>query len=99
MAHSETNVALDLIFEAKNQTCQFIRSQACARLIGVTPEYLCAMHSRNEGPPWSCAGIRALQDSFIPELGGSRLPAVEELSLDCGSSMVRLADILERRLP
>jgi len=34
----------------------FITSKECARLIGVTPEYLCAMRARGEGPPWSGAG-------------------------------------------
>ena len=34
----------------------FITSKECAQLIGVTPEYLCAMRARREGPPWSGAG-------------------------------------------
>ena len=34
----------------------FISSKECAQLIGVTPEYLCSMRARGEGPPWSGAG-------------------------------------------
>jgi hypothetical protein len=34
----------------------FITSKECAQLIGVTPEYLCSMRARSEGPPWSGAG-------------------------------------------
>lgn len=34
----------------------FITSKECAQLIGVTPEYLCSMRARREGPPWSGAG-------------------------------------------
>ena len=34
----------------------FITSKACARLIGVTPEHLCAMRARGEGPSWSGDG-------------------------------------------
>jgi hypothetical protein len=34
----------------------FITSRECAELIGITPEHLCAMRARDEGPPWSGAG-------------------------------------------
>jgi hypothetical protein len=34
----------------------FIASKECADLIGVTPEHLCTMRTRGEGPPWSGAG-------------------------------------------
>jgi len=34
----------------------FINSKECAELLGVTPEHLCAMRARSEGPPWSGAG-------------------------------------------
>jgi hypothetical protein len=34
----------------------FITSKECAQLIGITPEKLCAMRSRGEGPAWSGAG-------------------------------------------
>jgi hypothetical protein len=34
----------------------FLTSRECADLIGVTPEHLCAMRNRGEGPPWSGAG-------------------------------------------
>lgn len=35
---------------------EFLSSRSCADLIGVTPEHLCAMRSRGEGPPWSGEG-------------------------------------------
>ena len=34
----------------------FVRSKECARLMEVTPEHLCAMRARGEGPPWSGEG-------------------------------------------
>lgn len=34
----------------------FVNSTTCAELIGVTPEHLCAMRARAEGPPWSGTG-------------------------------------------
>jgi hypothetical protein len=34
----------------------FITCKECADLIGVTPEHLCSMRTRGEGPPWSGAG-------------------------------------------
>lgn len=34
----------------------FINSKACADLIGVSPEHLCAMRARGQGPPWSGDG-------------------------------------------
>jgi hypothetical protein len=34
----------------------FIRSKECARLLEVTPEHLCAMRARGDGPPWSGEG-------------------------------------------
>ena len=34
----------------------FITSRECAELIGVTPEHLCAMRARGEGPRWSGTG-------------------------------------------
>ena len=34
----------------------FITCKECADLIGVTPEHLCTMRARGEGPPWSGAG-------------------------------------------
>src|SRR6201989_616449 len=34
----------------------FIRSSDCAQLMGVTPEHLCAMRARVQGPPWSGEG-------------------------------------------
>jgi len=34
----------------------FLTCRECADLIGVTPEHLCVMRARGEGPPWSGAG-------------------------------------------
>jgi len=34
----------------------FIRSSQCARLLGVTPQHLCGMRARGQGPPWSGEG-------------------------------------------
>jgi len=34
----------------------FLNSRECAELLGVTPEHLCAMRARGEGPSWSGAG-------------------------------------------
>ena len=34
----------------------FLTSRECARLIAVTPEHLCAMRNRGQGPPWSGEG-------------------------------------------
>jgi hypothetical protein len=34
----------------------FVNSKACAELIGVSPEHLCAMRARGQGPPWSGDG-------------------------------------------
>ncbi len=33
-----------------------INGKACANLIGVSPEHLCAMRARGQGPPWSGHG-------------------------------------------
>lgn len=35
---------------------RFVRSSECAKLLDVTPEHLCAMRRRGEGPPWSGTG-------------------------------------------
>jgi hypothetical protein len=34
----------------------FIRSSECAQLLRVTPEHLCGMRARGQGPPWSGEG-------------------------------------------
>lgn len=34
----------------------YLPSKQCAQLIDVTPEHLCAMRARGEGPPWSGYG-------------------------------------------
>jgi predicted DNA-binding transcriptional regulator AlpA len=38
------------------QSNPFINSKACAELLGVSSEHLCAMRARGEGPPWSGEG-------------------------------------------
>jgi hypothetical protein len=38
------------------EAAPFINSKACAELLGVSPEHLCAMRARGEGPPWSGDG-------------------------------------------
>jgi hypothetical protein len=42
--------------DSSSSPAPFVRSKECARLIEVTPEHLCAMRSRGEGPPWSGEG-------------------------------------------
>ncbi|KRR04225.1 hypothetical protein [Bradyrhizobium valentinum] len=39
-----------------DQANPFINSKACADLIGVSSEHLCAMRARGQGPPWSGEG-------------------------------------------
>ena len=39
-----------------DQPNPFVNSKACADLIGVSPEHLCAMRARGQGPPWSGDG-------------------------------------------
>lgn len=34
----------------------FIRSTECAQILGITPEHLCAMRARGDGPPWCGEG-------------------------------------------
>ncbi|MCA6115468.1 hypothetical protein J6524_11250 [Bradyrhizobium sp. WSM 1738] len=34
----------------------FIRSSECAQILGVTPQHLCGMRARGQGPPWSGEG-------------------------------------------
>lgn len=34
----------------------FINSKTCAELLGVSPEHLCAMRAKEQGPPWSGQG-------------------------------------------
>jgi hypothetical protein len=45
----------------------FIGSKACAALLDITPEHLCAMRGRGEGPPWSGGGkwVRYRRDQVI----------------------------------
>jgi hypothetical protein len=61
----------------------FVRSKECARLIEVTPEHLCAMRSRGEGPPWSGEGKwvryeRSAVFDWIRNLPRERAPAGPE---------------------
>jgi hypothetical protein len=64
----------------------FIRSNECAQLLGVTPQHLCGMRARGQGPPWSGDGkwvryeraaviewIRNLPRQLTPNLGGTDL--------------------------
>lgn len=46
---------------------EFIGSKACAALLNITPEHLCAMRARGEGPPWSGDGkwVRYRRDQAI----------------------------------
>jgi hypothetical protein len=41
---------------AETAASQFLNSKDCAAMLGITPEYLCAMRARNEGPAWSGHG-------------------------------------------
>jgi hypothetical protein len=41
---------------AKAINSPFIRSSECAQLLGVTPQHLCGMRARGQGPPWSGDG-------------------------------------------
>jgi hypothetical protein len=40
----------------RDAAAPFINSKTCAELLGVSPEHLCAMRARGEGPPWSGDG-------------------------------------------
>ena len=52
----ETIVALAIARIERGALKPFITSKECADLVGITPEHLCAMRKRGEGPPWSGAG-------------------------------------------
>jgi hypothetical protein len=56
----------------------FINSKACADLIGVSPEHLCAMRARGQGPPWSGEGkwIRYRRSDVISWL--AQLPTASQ---------------------
>lgn len=53
-------------------TPEFIGSKACAALLNITPEHLCAMRARGEGPPWSGEGkwVRYQRDLALKWLSG-----------------------------
>ena len=46
---------------------EFIGSRSCAALLNITPEHLCAMRARGEGPPWSGEGkwVRYRRDEVV----------------------------------
>ncbi len=54
------------------EAAPFINSATCAELIGVSPEHLCAMRARREGPPWSGQGkwIRYLRSDVLAWIAG-----------------------------
>jgi hypothetical protein len=56
---------------------EFLNSRACATLLGVTPEHLCAMRARGEGPPWSGSGkwVRYSRQQAVAWL--TALPALD----------------------
>jgi hypothetical protein len=57
LAHLADRLAEQLLTRLGQQTIKpFLNSKECAELLGVTPEHLCAMRARGEGPPWSGAG-------------------------------------------
>ena len=59
-SHAELESLVERVIESALTRIEnhkpYVNSQECAHLIGVTPEHLCAMRSRGEGPPWSGAG-------------------------------------------
>jgi hypothetical protein len=61
-----------------HQSSPFINSKACADLIGVSPEHLCAMRARGQGPPWSGEGkwIRYRRSDVISWL--AQLPTTSQ---------------------
>ncbi len=52
----------------------FLNSRECAELIGVTPEHLCAMRARGEGPTWSGAGKWVRYDRQVVHKWLANLP-------------------------
>jgi hypothetical protein len=61
----------------------FINSKECAELLGVTPQHLCAMRARGEGPPWSGSGKwvryqRAAALAWLANLPRERTPSADE---------------------
>jgi hypothetical protein len=61
-----------------DQANPFINGKACADLIGVSPEHLCAMRARGQGPPWSGEGkwIRYRRSDVISWL--AQLPTASQ---------------------
>lgn len=57
LAQLADRLADQLVARLEQQTIKpFLNSKECAELLGVTPEHLCAMRARGEGPSWSGAG-------------------------------------------
>jgi hypothetical protein len=69
-----------------DQTNSFINSKACADLIGVSPEHLCAMRARGQGPPWSGEGkwIRYRRSDAISWL--AQLPTASQRDANTSTS-------------
>src|SRR5262245_2840734 len=61
-SHTELDSLIERVVEltiarVNGAACKpFLNSRECADLISCTPEHLCAMRARGEGPPWSGAG-------------------------------------------
>jgi hypothetical protein len=62
-----------------DQSNPFINSKACAELIGVSPEHLCAMRARGQGPPWSGRGkwIRYERSAVLDWISNLPLKPIE----------------------
>jgi len=62
-----------------DQSSPFINSKACADLIGVSPEHLCAMRARGQGPPWSGRGkwIRYERSAVLDWISNLPLKPIE----------------------
>jgi hypothetical protein len=75
-----------------NQSNPFVNSKACADLIGVSPEHLCAMRARGQGPPWSGEGkwIRYEREAvleWIRKLPRQAAPVSPDIALTSLSQM------------
>jgi len=75
---------------------EYIGSKRCAELLGITPEYLCAMRARGEGPPWSGNGrwVRYERNAVLQWL--ARLPQISHRSQPTGSDDSSKRPLLER---
>lgn len=61
---------------------EFLSSRNCASLLGVTPEHLCSMRARGEGPPWSGEGkwVRYHRGQVLRWLSGLPRRTTSEIS-------------------